>query len=156
MVDSDTSSAKVAPMKLKVVELNPLQHKKCSLTEREQIWLETYLNTGSTREACEAAGYHPNQGSQLRRRLNHFILANMKDMIAKCAPAALEVIFEIATKCPDPKTRLQAAQDLLNRAGYKEAQRHEISVTDKSDEELERELAELLKRSNIIDIPAER
>ena len=142
-------------MKLKVVELNPAQHSKCTLNDKERVWLETYLTTGSTKEACVAAGYAPNTGSQIRRRLNHFIMANMTDMIAKCAPAALETIFEIATTCPDPKTRLAAAQDLLNRAGFKEAQKHEISVKDKSDEELEKELRSLLSRSNIIDLGAE-
>jgi len=43
-------------------------------------------------------------------------------MIGKCVPSALETIYTLATECPDPRIQLAAAQDILNRAGYKEAQ----------------------------------
>ena len=75
----------------------------------------------------------------------------MKAMIGSCAPAALETIYRLATESGDDQVKLRAAQDLLNRAGYGATQKHEISVHDMSDEELDNELSKLLSKANIVD-----
>lgn len=137
---------------LKVVQLNPVNHKKCTLTEYERSWLEEYMACGNATEAARLCEFpHPKQrGYELRKKLSHFIEANLRQMIGRCAPAALEVIYELAVECPDPKVRLTAAQDLLNRAGYKEAVKHEITVADKTDKEIDKEIDALLKKGGII------
>lgn len=145
-------------MELKVVQFPPSKSRKFVLTEEEQTWLEAYMETGVASQASLAVGVERNaavHGHRMRRRLSHFIEANIKALIGKTAPAALETIYELATDCPDPKVRLAAAQDLLNRAGYAEVKKHEINVSDKTEKELDMEIQTLLKKGNIIDITAE-
>lgn len=142
------------PMELKVTTLNPEHNRKCTLTSLEEQWLEAYINLGNATKACESIGVTENpaqRGSEFKRRLMPFIEANMKKMIGKCAPAALMTVFEIAQDCPDPAVRLKAAQDLLDRAGHKQAVQHEIMVSDKSDDEIDREIKRLLKQGGIVE-----
>jgi len=145
-------------MELKVVQFPPSKSRKFTLTEDEQRWLEAYMDTGVASQASLAIGIERNaalHGHRMRRRLSHFIEANIKALIGKCAPAALETIYELATDCPDPKVRLAAAQDLLNRAGFQSVNKHEISVADKSEKEIDDEINRLLQKGNIIDITGE-
>jgi len=124
------------------------------MTELEERWLEAYLSGLNATQACREIGIEKNaayRGHEFKKRLAPFIEANIKAMIGHCAPSALEVVFDLAMNCPDPKVRLAAAQDLLNRAGYKEATKHEITVADKSDEELDREIKALLRKGGIVD-----
>lgn len=139
---------------LKVVQLNPVKSKKCTLTEQEEAWLSAYLQCGNATQACREIGidnYPAQRGSEFKRKLAPFIQENLRAMIGNCAPSALEVIYDLAINCPDPKVRLTAAQDLLNRAGYKEVTKHEITVADKSDEEIDNEIKRLLRKGGIID-----
>jgi len=124
------------------------------LFPREREWMEAYMQCGNATEASREIGIekHPSQyGQQMRRKLSDYIQLNMRKLIGNSAPKALETIYEIAKSCPDPKVRLAAAQDLLNRAGYKETQEIQINVKDKSKEELDNEIDALLKRGGIVD-----
>lgn len=138
-------------MKAQLVVVNA---KGREITPRQREWLEAYLACGNAAEASRRIGItnHPaSYGQQLRETLSYVIQKNLQKMIGAKAPAALEIVYEIATTCTDPKIRLAAAQDLLNRAGYKEVRKVEISTKDKSDEELNKEIHHLLQKGGIID-----
>ena len=126
-----------------------------ALTEKQKAWLESYLEHGNASEAARAIGVGDNcarqYGHQMKRALSGCIQANMHKLIGRCAPDALETIYDIATNCPDPKVRLAAAQDVLNRAGYMGTKKVEVSVEAKSDDEIDNEIQRLLKKGSIID-----
>jgi len=129
-----------------------------ALTDKQRAWLEVYLECGNASEAARAVGVekHAAQyGKQMRDRLSEVIQSNLRKMVGRCAPAALETIYKLATTCPDPKVQLAAAQDLLNRAGYKEATKVELTVDKKSDRELDKEIENLLSKGGIIVTDAE-
>lgn len=124
-----------------------------SLTEKQRAWLSAYMDCGNASEASRMVGIekcHAQHGAQVRRSIADFITANLRTMIGRTAPAALETIYELANTCPDPKVRLAAAQDLLNRAGFKETQRIEVGAVDKTDAELSKEIDMLLQRGGIV------
>jgi len=124
------------------------------LFPREKEWMEAYMQSGNATEASRMIGIEkcPSQyGQQMRMKLSDYIQANLRQLLGRTAPHALETIYDIAKNCPDPKVRLAAAQDLLNRAGYKETQEIQISVKDKSKEELDSEIDMLLKRGGIME-----
>jgi len=126
-----------------------------NLTEKQKAWLESYLEHGNASEAARALGIGDNSarqyGHQMKRALSECIQANMHALIGRCAPDALETIYDIAVNCPDPKVRLAAAQDVLNRAGYMGTKKVEVSVEAKSDADLDREISSLLRKGGIVD-----
>jgi len=125
------------------------------LSEKDKKFLEEYLISGSLKQAAIAIGYekNPNQmGYYFKKKLYPFILANMREFISKMAPNALTTIYELAMNCEDPKIRFQAAKDILDRAGFKPATEHKISIEQMSDEEIDQELRRLLKKANVVDV----
>jgi len=132
--------------------------KKKELRPHEVDWLEEYMATGNASEASRKIGVEkcPAQhGARMRRTLSDYIQANVSAMIGKCVPSALETVYELATSCPDPNIRLRAAIDILDRAGHKQAERLEISMSNKSDDELNSEIDALLNANGIIDVQKE-
>lgn len=121
-------------------------------------WLESYLDHGNASKASQAVGITENarqHGYNMRNTLMPFIQANLPAIIGRCAPVALETVFDLAQNCPDPKIQLAAAQDLLNRAGYGQVKKVEVSIHDASEEDLDKEIRLLLKKGNIIEVTAE-
>jgi len=130
---------------------------KRKLTDRDKTWLAAYFETCNASEAAREAGYENairQHGYLMRRKLSGFIQSKIRDMIGHCSPAALETVFTLSQESADDKVKLAAAQDLLNRAGYGEARKVEVTIQDKTDAELDSEIQRLLKKGNIIDIEA--
>ena len=124
------------------------------LFPREREWLEAYMGCGNASEASRLIGItksYAQYGHIMRMKLNDYIQANLKVMIGRTAPAALETIYDLACNCGDPKIQLAAAQDLLNRAGYKESKKIDVSVNDKSSSEIDKEIRMLLKKGGIVE-----
>ena len=133
--------------------LTPTGQKR-KLSDKDKIWLETYFETCNASEAARAAGYENavrQHGYLMRQKLSGFLQTKIRSMIGHCSPAALETVYHLSQESGDDKVRLAAAQDLLNRAGYAQAQKVEVTVADKSDAELDSEIQRLLKKGNIID-----
>ena len=124
------------------------------LYPREFEWMEAYMQCGNASEASRMIGIEKcvaQYGQQMRNKLSLYIQANLKEMIGRTAPVALETVLELATTCGDPKVRLQAAQDLLDRGGYKEVKKIEVSVKDKSSDDLDKEIDALLQQGGIVE-----
>jgi len=137
-----------APTVLKVTKVHGRE-----LYPRERQWLEAYVQCNNASEASRMIGITKcvaQYGQQMRMKLADYIVANLKQMIGRTAPAALETVFDLAQSCEDPKVRLAAAQDLLNRAGFKESTHIELSVKDKSKEEIDKEIDALLQKGGIV------
>jgi len=125
------------------------------ITDKDKEWAEHYMNYGNASEASretfpeiKAVAIH---GSRMKAKMRNYIERNMVKFIQRHAPDAMETIIDLAKNCPDVKVRLAAAQDILNRAGVKSANRIEVSISDKSDRELNAEIGMLLEKGGIID-----
>jgi len=126
-----------------------------NITDRQKEWLESYLEHGNAAEASRSIGIDNNtarqHGYKMKRKLSQCIQDNMYSLIGKCTPDALETIYDIACNCPDPKVRLAASQDILNRGGYSGTKKIEVSVNDKSDDEINNEISALLSKGGIVE-----
>jgi len=124
------------------------------LTDIQAKWFDSYMQCGNATQAARDAGIetgHRQRGYELKQGLHGLILLNMRRLVGNCAPSALETIFELSKSCEDPKVRLAAAKDLLDRAGYREAAKVEITIADKTDFELDSEIKALLAKGDIIE-----
>jgi len=137
------------------MELAVITNNGKDLKEHERSWLEAYMEHGNAAEASRSVGQTEScvrqHGYRMKRRLSECIQANLHKLIGKCTPDALETVYDIACNCPDPKVRLSAAQDILNRAGYTGTKKVEVSINDKSDDEINREISMLLNKGGIVD-----
>jgi len=59
-------------------------------------------------------------------------------------PGALAQIVDLAARATSEKGRLQAAKDIMDRAGLKPTERIENITVEKSTDELRKELAQLM------------
>ena len=59
-------------------------------------------------------------------------------------PGALAQIVDLAARATSEQVRLQAAKDIMDRAGLKPTERIENITVEKSTEELRKELAQLM------------
>jgi len=125
------------------------------LTEEDKLWADAYMNsgnaTGVSRELFPAIKQPHVHGARMKRKVAKYIESRMLHFVMNHAPDAMETIIDLAKNCPDVKVRLAAAQDILNRAGIKSANKLEISIADKSDNELNNEINMLLEKGGIID-----
>lgn len=120
-----------------------LERQGIALSERQFTFLMTYLSGGSKADALAAAGYAENaawsvfESARLRSAIS-FVLENF--LVGDAAPASLRALYQIVT---DDKTapgiRVQAANSLLDRAGF-DAKRHERNAgTGKDASQMSRE-----------------
>lgn len=112
--------------------------------EREQNFVQAFVETGNASQSALAAGYSKNTAQEARRALLtrpsilHSIQVAVRKRMIASAPMAQRVIEELA-KNEDiaPRVRLDAARTLLDRAGHvapriaekpSEAPLHELST----------------------------
>ena len=118
------------------------------LTEQRQIFIKEYCALGDHVEAARRAGYSEktvaNQACKLKRELASEIREELTLNFISHAPKALQTLKELAESSTSESVRLQASRDLLDRAGFKPADRHEMIGKQKSVDELNRELVELV------------
>lgn len=120
------------------------------MTEQQEKFLELYIHTGNASKAAKYAGYgSPKQrGHELKKKLQHEIESRQKAMIADAVPGVIATVISLATGADSEAVRLNAAKDLLDRAGFKPVEKTETEITtveSKSTEELKAELADLQK-----------
>jgi len=117
------------------------------LTEQWQVFIKEYCALGDHVEAARRAGYSEktvaNQACKLKRELASEIREELTLNFISHAPKALQTLQELAESSTSESVRLQASRDLLDRAGFKPADRHEMIGKTKTPEELEAELVEL-------------
>ena len=115
-----------------------------NLTNQRQIFVEEYVRSGDHLEAAKKAGYKDthtlrNQACKLRRECADELHRNF----AEIAPRALNILSDLAENAESESVRLGATRDLLDRAGFRPVDRHEI-VKEKSVEELNAQLVSLV------------
>jgi len=91
-------------------------------------------------EAAKKAGYKDthtlrNQACKLSRECADQITEELHRNFAEIAPRALNILSDLAENAESESVRLGATRDLLDRAGFRPVDSHEI-VKEKSVEEL--------------------
>ena len=84
-----------------------------------------------------------NQACKLRRECAEEITEELHRNFAEIAPRALKILTDLAENAESESVRLGATRDLLDRAGFRPVDRHEI-VKEKSVEELNAQLVSLV------------
>ena len=84
-----------------------------------------------------------NQACKLRRECAEEITEELHRNFAEIAPRALNILTDLAENAESESVRLCATRDLLDRAGFRPVDSHEI-VKEKSVEELNAQLVGLL------------
>ena len=122
---------------------------KTDLTNQRQVFGEEYVRSGDHLVAAKKAGYKDthtlrNQACKLRRECADEITDELHRNFAEIAPRALNILSDLAENAESEIVRfLGATRDLLDRAGFRRVDRHEI-VKEKSVEELNAQLVSLV------------
>ena len=120
------------------------------LTEQRQIFIKEFCRLGDHVQAARRAGYSEktiaNQACKLKRELASEIREELTLNFITHAPKALQTLKELAESSPSESVRLQAARDLLDRAGYKAVERREEITQRPSTQEIESEIVRLVGR----------
>lgn len=103
------------------------------LTDKQQAFVSYYVASGGkVGIAATKAGYATrNEGSRLLRdpKIIKLIQEKMMDAIGVQAVSALGTVVKLARSARSDYVRLEAAKDLLDRAGYKPPDRQLIKVS---------------------------
>ena len=86
-----------------------------------------------------------NQACKLRMECADEITEELHRNFAEIAPRALNILSDLAENAESESVRLGATRDLLDRAGFRPVDRHEI-VKEKSVEELNAQLVSLVRK----------
>tara|TARA_R110000824_G_scaffold401520_1_gene612758 strand:- start:4110 stop:4556 length:447 start_codon:yes stop_codon:yes gene_type:complete len=128
------------------------------LTEKEASFVMGLVDQKMEPEdAFMAAGYSNDKEKKHRsRRLQRFLWLHIEDRIkqrvSETATLALNVLEDLMRSGESENVRLNAARDILSRAGYDATQRSETTikeVADLTDEELDTQIQQL-SRDNVI------
>ena len=119
-----------------------------NLTNQRQVFVEEYVRSGDHLDAAKKAGYKDthtlrNQACKRRRECADEITEELHRNFAEIAPRALNILSDLAENAESESVRLGATRDLLDRAGFRPVDRHEI-VKDKSVVELNAQLISLV------------
>ena len=118
-------------------------------TIKQDAFIEEYCMSGNAAKAAVKAGYSEKvakqQGYKLKEQFAKEIEERTKKMLQDSVPGALSNLKTLSTEAISEAVKLGAIKDILDRAGYKPAERIEqsISHTDMSTDELKRELEAL-------------
>ena len=102
-----------------------------NLTNQRQVFVEEYVRSGDHLEAAKKAEYKDthtlrNQACKLRRECADDITEELHRNFAEIAPRALNILSDLAENTESESVRLGATRDLLDRAGFRTVDRHEI------------------------------
>ena len=137
-----------------------------SLTEKEESFMLNLVdNKMEPHEAFKAAGYKDGdtnsiqyRSKRLQRHLWLHIEKRISEKVGETANLALNVVEELLRSGESENVRLNAARDILSRAGYDATQKSETTikeVSELSDEELDKQIEQLAK-SNIVTLPSRK
>ena len=106
------------------------------VTKRQRAFVEAYVANGGNRtKAAEEAGYGPgNSGrvtAQKTMKLPHvqqYLMQQVAEAFSQHAASAVSTVAQLAKNGKSEYVKLQAAQDLLDRAGFKPIDRRQVQV----------------------------
>ena len=118
------------------------------LTDKQDIFIKEFSLTGNATQSAIKAGYSPRtsyaKGHTLKSQFAREIEDETRRLIQGAIPGALAQIVDLAASAQSEAVRLQAAKDILDRAGLKPTERIENITVEKSTDELRKELAQLM------------
>ena len=127
------------------------------LTEKEASYVLNLVdNKLEPEEAFRAAGYSKDQSKHRSKRLQRYLWLHIEDRIkqrvGETATLALNVLEDLMRHGESENVKLNAARDILSRAGYDATERRETTikeVSELSDAELDLQI-EKLTSDNIV------
>ena len=128
-------------------------------TIKQDAFIEEYCMSGNAAKAAVKAGYSEKvakqQGYKLKEQFAKEIEERTKKMLQDSVPGALSNLKTLSTEAISEAVKLGAIKDILDRAGYKPAERIEqsISHSDMCTDELRRELEALTGSSEPEAVP---
>ena len=118
------------------------------LTDKQDIFIKEFSLTGNATQSAIKAGYSPRtsyaKGHTLKSQFAREIEDETRRLIQGAIPGALAQIVDLAASASSEAVRLQAAKDILDRAGLKPTKRIENITVERPTEELRKELAQLM------------
>jgi len=127
------------------------------LDERQEKFVSLYVSTGNATQSAELAGYStPKQkGWDLKKRFAPEIEERTRNRIDGKVGTVIDMTYRLAMEAESEAVRLNACRDLLDRAGYKPADKQIIdsvttTVHELSTEELEAELEKLMGKGETV------
>ena len=118
------------------------------LTNRQDAFIKEFSLTGNATQSAIRAGYSEKtahaKGHSLKSQFANEIEAETRRLIQGAIPGALAQVVDLAASAQSEAVRLQAAKDIMDRAGLKPTERIEQVTVEKSTDELRRELAQLM------------
>ena len=128
-----------------------------SLTEKEQNFIVNLVDNNYTpQKAFHEAGYTAersnasNRAKRLQRHLFRHIEKRISERVGETSILALSVLESLMRTADSENVKLNAARDILSRAGYDAIQKQETTIkeiTELSDDELDEQIALL---SNVV------
>lgn len=122
------------------------------LNDREQKFLDLYIESGNYREAYVEAGYRPNAANARKKaeELQSHIKQAIYTRIGSHVPWAITELVKLAGNSSSDTVRLNALKDILSRAGYDQA--IQIETTEKSEKDMDNseiaeEIRDLIKKA---------
>lgn len=96
------------------------------LRPAQEVFLKKYMETGDIEEAAKWAERKTSTCRQWLKdpKFQQALQREQRQRLNDGAMAALQTMIEVASEAPDPKVRVQAAKDILDRAGYKPEHMH--------------------------------
>ena len=128
-------------------------------TDKQDVFIEEYCLTGNAAKAAIKAGYSEKvakqRGYKLKEQFSKEIEDRTKKLLQDSVPGALSNLKILSTDAISEAVKLGAIKDILDRTGYKPAERIEqtISHADMTTDELKRELEALTGTTEIEEIP---
>mgnify|MGYP001380822689 CR=1 FL=1 len=118
------------------------------LTNKQAAFVREFSLTGNATQSAIRAGYSEKsayqKGFQLKGQLAQAIENETRRLMQGAVPGALAQVVDLAASAQSEAVRLQAAKDILDRAGLKPTERIENITVEKSTDELRKELAQLM------------
>ena len=118
------------------------------MTDKQTAFVKEFALTGNATQSAIKAGYSEKtsyqKGHQLRYQFAREIEDETRRLMQGAVPGALAQIVDLAARATSEQVRLQAAKDIMDRAGLKPTARIEQVTVEKSTDELRRELAQLM------------
>ena len=118
------------------------------MTDKQTAFVKEFALTGNATQSAVIAGDSEKTayqtGHQLRWQFRHEIEDETRRLMQAAVPGALAQIVDLAARATSEQVRLQAAKEIMDRAGLKPTERIENITIEKSTDELRKELAQLM------------
>ena len=118
------------------------------MTDKQTAFVKEFALTGNAIQSAIKAGYSEKtvyqKGHQLRWQCQHQIEDETRRLMQATVPGALAQIVDLAARATSEQVRLQAAKNIMDRAGLKSTERIENITVERPTEELRKELAQLM------------